>query len=452
MQKGFLFDLNKCTGCNACQIACSIENDVQLPMNWRQVNIFNQSRHPEIPVFNLSMACNHCVDPPCLKYCPALAITKNELTGAVLINEELCIGCTYCSWVCPYDAPVFNSSQGIMDKCTFCNHRLEENLDPACVTLCPTTALQLSAKPEYIQEEKIPGFTQSEIKPAIQFVPLREDHQIPEISEVPFDESIVQHFRSSINQQKKKEKIRWIPELPLIVFSVLIAFISGFLAGNTLMKSTSGGYTPFIMGLIGFAMSTLHLGKKIRAPRAILNIKNSWLSREIALFSIFLFILSIQILLYPEIKWLAWLAIITGFLTLFSLDQIYSVVALETRLRYHSANALLTGLFFAALFSEFSFGIIIFGGIKLLLYLGQKFSQWPSGRFWLILLAILRLGFGFILPSIFWYMQLEEARTISIALIVIAEFIDRCDFYEGLKIITPEKQMAGDLERVLEKV
>jgi DMSO reductase anchor subunit/ferredoxin len=387
-----------------------------------------------------------------MKYCPALAISKNEKTGAVLIDGEKCIGCKYCSWVCPYDAPVFNSTVGIMEKCTFCNHRVEENLDPACVTLCPTSALQLSDHPDDNLIEDVAGFTQSDIKPAIKIVPLREDHQIPEISDIPFDESIIQLYRSSINQQKKKEKIRWIPELPLIVFSVLIAYICGSFAGSTLTVSTHVSYTPIIMGLVGFVVSTLHLGKKIRAPRAILNIKNSWLSREIALFSAFLLILSIQILLYPEIKWLAWIAIITGFFTLYSLDQVYSVVALETRFRYHSANALLTGLFLAALFSEFSFGIILFGGIKLFLYLRQKFSQWQSGRSGLILLGTFRLVFGFILPLIFWFMLLEDTRIISIVLIVIAEFIDRCEFYEGLKIITPGRQVEIDLKRFLEKV
>ena len=452
MQKGFIFDLNKCTGCNACQIACSIENEVILPLNWRQVHTFNIQKQPDIPVFNISIACNHCQDAPCLKYCPTLAISKNETTGAVLINEELCIGCKYCSWVCPYDAPVFNSAVGIMEKCTFCNHRLEENLEPACVTLCPTSALQLTDHPDDNFIENVPGFTRSDIKPAIQLIPLREDHQIPEMSEIPFDESIVQLYRSSLNQKPKKEKIRWIPELPLIVFSILIAYICGFYAGNTLTDSTHVGYTPIIMGLVGFVVSTLHLGRKIRAPRAVLNIRNSWLSREIAFFSAFLFLLSIQILLYPEIKWLAWFAIITGFLTLYSLDQVYSVIALETRLRIHSANTLLTGLFFAALFSGFSFGIILFGGIKFFLYLRQKFSQWKSGRSGSILLGAFRLGFGFIFPLIFWYIQLENTWTISIILIVIAEFIDRCEFYEGLKIITPEKQMAGDLERLLEKV
>ena len=102
MQKGFKFDLNYCTGCQACTIACIIENNLPYQKSWRRIFTFNERHYPRLPLFHLSMACNHCIDPACLKYCPALAYNKNDETGAVTINADLCIGCKYCSWVCPW--------------------------------------------------------------------------------------------------------------------------------------------------------------------------------------------------------------------------------------------------------------------------------------------------------------------------------------------------------------
>jgi DMSO reductase iron-sulfur subunit len=254
MQKGFLFDLNKCTGCNACQIACSIENEVEFPMNWRQVNTFNNAKHPEISYFHLSTACNHCLDPPCLKYCPALAISKDQLSGTVIIDQDKCIGCKYCSWVCPYDAPTFNPSKKIMEKCTFCLHRLEENLPPACVTLCPTSALQITDHQEDTLSEQIAGFTKSEIKPAISFIPLRDHEKLPEISELPFDEITIKLFKESLLHDKKKEKISWLAEWPLVIFSILLALIPGIFTAGTLTPENSSNLLPVILGFIGLGV------------------------------------------------------------------------------------------------------------------------------------------------------------------------------------------------------
>jgi DMSO reductase iron-sulfur subunit len=449
MQKGFLFDLNKCTGCNACQIACSIENEVEFGLNWRQVNTFNESKHPDIPVFNLSTACNHCLDPPCLTYCPAKTIAKDMETGAVNIDADACIGCKYCSWVCPYDSPVYNETKGIMEKCTFCNHRLEENLDPACVALCPTTALQLADHPNDFLLQKISGFTRSEIKPAIQFIDLRADQQLPEICDLPFDDKMVRLFREALSNKILKEKIRYLPEWPLILFSLLVAFLTGSYSSTLLAPPLFSGSVFPILGMIGLVISTMHLGKKLRAPQAIFNFKYSWLSREIVFFSTFLSLLTVQILIFPGERWMIALAVIFGFLALFSFDRVYSVVALETKFKYHSASVLLTGLFFASLFSGFGFGIVIFGGIKLVLYLKQFLSRLRNSKALSLIIGITRLGLGFMLPVIIWYWEIVTFWPIVFILITMAELIDRCQFYNQLKVITPAKQMMLDLEELL---
>ena len=89
MQKGFVFDVNKCTGCSACRIACIIENDLDAGLSWRDVGTFNPWRVHGIPVFHHSLACNHCVDAPCEKSCPANAYKKDPLTGAVCTPDEV---------------------------------------------------------------------------------------------------------------------------------------------------------------------------------------------------------------------------------------------------------------------------------------------------------------------------------------------------------------------------
>ena len=111
-QKCFIFDLNRCTGCGACVIACATENMEKQTVNWRDIHTFNETHHPVLPLFNLSMACNHCIDAACKKGCPALAYTKDKETGAVVHHADCCMGCTYCTWACPYDAPRYSGAAG----------------------------------------------------------------------------------------------------------------------------------------------------------------------------------------------------------------------------------------------------------------------------------------------------------------------------------------------------
>ncbi|HET6278101.1 MAG TPA: 4Fe-4S dicluster domain-containing protein, partial [Candidatus Polarisedimenticolia bacterium] len=190
---GFLFDLNRCTGCQACAIACTIENGLPFGSSWRRIDTYNEARHPAAPAWHLSLACNHCADAPCMSSCPALAIRRDSATGAVLIEQDSCIGCGYCVWACPYDAPRFDAADGVMRKCTFCNHRLQEGLDPACVSHCPTGALGFGAldgvgaagadgasgrDPASGSDGRVaevPGCPELGIGPAIRFTPLKDD-------------------------------------------------------------------------------------------------------------------------------------------------------------------------------------------------------------------------------------------------------------------------------------
>ncbi len=77
----FVHDLNTCVGCHACAIACVNENQLEPGRFWRQIVTFNPARAPLVPTFHLSLACNHCLEAPCLRYCPALAIARDRADG-----------------------------------------------------------------------------------------------------------------------------------------------------------------------------------------------------------------------------------------------------------------------------------------------------------------------------------------------------------------------------------
>ena len=165
-QLGWLIDLDKCTGCDSCSIACKSENNTR-PLNspmpfkngrgvlpdhvsYRWVIKQEAGVYPNPTMTFVTSACNHCKHPACLASCPVPdAIFKRVSDGIVLINQEICIGCKNCIQACPYGAPQLNSATAKVEKCTFCLHRLynaageRTGFLPACVTTCVGNALHL---------------------------------------------------------------------------------------------------------------------------------------------------------------------------------------------------------------------------------------------------------------------------------------------------------------------
>ncbi|MCL4322481.1 MAG: 4Fe-4S dicluster domain-containing protein [Deltaproteobacteria bacterium] len=146
-----VMDLRKCVGCQACVIACKSENNVPLTV-FRTVVQVMETGHmvpdkdgtvvtdegnftSDVKRFNLPRMCNHCDHPSCVEVCPVKATFKRQ-DGIVLIDYNLCIGCGTCLQACPYDMRFFNPVQHTADKCTFCVHRIDRGLMPACVTSC----------------------------------------------------------------------------------------------------------------------------------------------------------------------------------------------------------------------------------------------------------------------------------------------------------------------------
>ena len=140
-QHGFYFNADNCIACHACEAACSEKNDNPAHIAFRSVGFIEGGTYPAYQRLNISMACNHCDDPVCLKGCPTRAYTKFAEYGAVLQDPDICFGCGYCTWVCPYNAPQLDPVKGQVTKCNMCVDRLEVGLKPACVSACLGNAL-----------------------------------------------------------------------------------------------------------------------------------------------------------------------------------------------------------------------------------------------------------------------------------------------------------------------
>ena len=124
-----IFFGDDCTGCHACEVACKQEHG--LGVGPRLVRVVEK-----VPDF-IPIYCHHCADAPCGKACPVDAISRND-RGIVLIDNALCIGCKACVPACPFGAMQFDEERDLAAKCDLCVDRLQENIRPACVSVCPT--------------------------------------------------------------------------------------------------------------------------------------------------------------------------------------------------------------------------------------------------------------------------------------------------------------------------
>lgn len=147
-QLGWHIDLGRCTGCHSCAIACKMENNTPLGVDWRAVITQETGEGTNFERVFVTMACMHCDVPSCIKACPVNAISKRASYGVVLIDQEKCTGCKRCTWACPYGAPRFNAISKKVEKCTFCVQRLDAGLKPACVTTCVGDALHFGESSE----------------------------------------------------------------------------------------------------------------------------------------------------------------------------------------------------------------------------------------------------------------------------------------------------------------
>ena len=134
---GFAIDLRKCIGCHACTIACKAEHDIPVGVNRCWVKTVEQGTFPDTRRFFFPVLCNQCDDAPCARICPTNALFKRS-DGIVDLYGDSCIGCRACMVACPYDQLFIDPNTHTAEKCNFCANRVENDLLPACVSVCPT--------------------------------------------------------------------------------------------------------------------------------------------------------------------------------------------------------------------------------------------------------------------------------------------------------------------------
>lgn len=184
---GMVIDLDKCTGCQACVVACQSENNIPIndealfnqrrAIQWIRVERYWEGEFPNIKARFIPVLCQQCDDAPCEPVCPVYA-TYHNTEGLNVQVYNRCVGTRFCANNCPYQVRFFNfwdpewpdslenqlnpdvtvRSRGIMEKCTFCVQRIRRTsrdsqkhgnaikdgdraLNPACVNACPTDTL-----------------------------------------------------------------------------------------------------------------------------------------------------------------------------------------------------------------------------------------------------------------------------------------------------------------------
>jgi Fe-S-cluster-containing dehydrogenase component/formate-dependent nitrite reductase membrane component NrfD len=136
----WVIDHTRCIGCHACTTACKSENDVALGVFRTWVKQVDVGVFPAVRRHFAVLRCNHCEEPPCVYICPVTAMYQRP-DGLVDFDEDRCIGCKACMQACPYDAIYMDPDTDTAAKCNFCSHRVDQQLLPACVVVCPVEAL-----------------------------------------------------------------------------------------------------------------------------------------------------------------------------------------------------------------------------------------------------------------------------------------------------------------------
>lgn len=135
-----VIDHTRCIGCHACTTACKSENLVPLSVTRTYVKHVDIGVFPQARRAHQVTRCNQCSHAPCVTACPTTAMFKRP-DGIVDFDKSICIGCKACMAACPYDAIFINPDDHSAEKCNFCAHRIDMQLEPACVVVCPTQAI-----------------------------------------------------------------------------------------------------------------------------------------------------------------------------------------------------------------------------------------------------------------------------------------------------------------------
>ena len=269
-QYRFEVDLDACTGCKACVVACSSMNGLDEDESWRSVGLLHGTEPGVRYQQTVTTGCHHCLDPGCLSGCPVDAYEKDPVTGIVSHLDDQCIGCSYCTLTCPYEVPRYNPSRGIVRKCDMCQSRLAGGDPPACASACPNGAITIGIAEVVVLEAAaatggslVPGAPPSSITmPSTEYRTARGRV-----------DDVLAADRFAVRPGHAHD--------PLAVMLVLTKLAVGAVL--------FGASPPWALGAgaLALAASVLHLGRPQHAWRAVLGLRHSWLSREVVAFGAF---------------------------------------------------------------------------------------------------------------------------------------------------------------------
>jgi DMSO reductase iron-sulfur subunit len=268
--------MTKCIGCRSCEVACNEQNGNPASLRWRRTGEIEGGSWPNTERYYLSMGCNHCLSPDCLKGCPVNAYSKDPVTGIVLHSAEACIGCQYCVWNCPYSVPQFNPERGVVGKCDMCHGRLTEGLEPACVNACPENAIEIEIvdllewRSDYAAANS-PGMPSA-------------GHTIS-TTRITVPENSVANLERVDVATPRLEHAHW----SLVWMTSLIQLSIGSFLTAVFASRTDAVTLLLLLALTTLTLniSVLHLGRPAYAWRALKMWRRSWLSREVLLFGLF---------------------------------------------------------------------------------------------------------------------------------------------------------------------
>ncbi len=347
-QYAFEVELDKCSGCKACVTACHSLNGLDDNETWREVGLLipePKRRHrdlggtsvssdprieqtgareaflpnPPSAMQHVTTACHHCVDPACLNGCPVLAYEKDPLTGIVRHLDDQCIGCQYCVLKCPYDVPKYNERLGIVRKCDMCANRLAVGEAPACVQACPNEAIRITkvnTSTVTIEfRERAGNFLNGApagdyTLPTTRYVGVAasRDRAMENdgvggrgVLTAPRPESESNPGISNTSPRRAEDRTPYLiaadslalhpqpAHWPLVVMLVLSQASVGVAVIAAMQSPGARSLWPVALALavLGLGASVFHLGRPLGAWRAFLNLRRSWMSREIVVFGMF---------------------------------------------------------------------------------------------------------------------------------------------------------------------
>ncbi|GIW89828.1 MAG: molybdopterin oxidoreductase [Pirellulaceae bacterium] len=285
-QYAFEVDLDRCSGCKSCVVACHALNGLDEQESWREVGLL-VGGGPDLPVLqHVTTACHHCLEPACQAACPVNAYQKDPGTGIVIHLDDQCFGCRYCTLACPYDVPKYHAAKGIVRKCDMCRTRLLAGEAPACVQACPHQAIRIRVVATHQIREAYETHT---------FLPGTPDPQLTEPTTVYTTRKVFpRNMLPADYYHLRPAEAHW----PLVIMLILTQMSVGTLLTGQLLQREWGvedwqrlaawpATWSLLMGLVALAASTLHLGRPWLCFRAVLGLSHSWLSREIVAFGMF---------------------------------------------------------------------------------------------------------------------------------------------------------------------